>query len=308
MQRQVPDLLRAEWNRHLADLLGRTPWGKANRESVAAWSEADLAFWGDLFAWTNDRPPPEATKGFDLAALREGFYKIPRAGVLAADAAATFSEHLGRPTNLVATFFDNYVMQTAIYMNDGAAFGPDPDVVRENPAVFGPNPEALIAEMRRGRDAYELVQDRVRMQLAKDPQIVIAHSLGSVIAYEALCERKHNVHTFITIGSPLATPELILRPLKKRVARRLGRDPSLPLPWPNVMAWVNFFALADVWCVPVPRLAPVVDSQIRDVELHHGTMLDSHETHLLTSYLTHDAIGDAIAEAIGAIGARAATP
>ena len=78
------------------------------------------------------------------------------------------------------------------------------------------------------------------------------------------------------------------------------------MPWPNVWDWVNFYALADVWIVPVPRLAPVVDRRIRDVELPHGTLFDPHGTHLLSAYLQNDEIGVAIANAIEAISVEEA--
>ena len=134
MQKQVPDRLRSEWNGHLARLLARTPWGKAHPDEVANWSNADLAFWGDLFAWPNDAPPVEDKKGvFDFAALRNGFYNLPRASVRAVDAAAIFTEHEGRPGNQLAAAFDGWVAQTAVYMHNGPDFRGDPEVFLQEP-------------------------------------------------------------------------------------------------------------------------------------------------------------------------------
>ena len=64
--------------------------------------------------------------------------------------------------------------------------------------------------------------------------ILIAHSMGSIIAFDTLAEnRTLSVHTLITIGSPLGLPRV-----KRRASKRTGRTwPEVP---PNVAKWINF--------------------------------------------------------------------
>ncbi|MET9446746.1 alpha/beta hydrolase [Streptomyces cinerochromogenes] len=50
-------------------------------------------------------------------------------------------------------------------------------------------------------------RQRVLDAVTEDTRVVIAHSLGSVVAYEALCARPgHRVRALITIGSPPGRP------------------------------------------------------------------------------------------------------
>jgi serine/threonine-protein kinase len=302
MQKKAPDPLQEDWSGRLRALLERTAWGRDAPAAVDGWSRPDLAYWADLFDWRDRSPFDDPAKGLDLSAIRKAFYLVPRGGLLATDALASHSDQEGRPTSPVALFCDGLVQQTAVYMHNGPTFGTSAAVVDANPAVMGRGDVAFTWDARDGRGAYFEVQQRVEDALKDDTRIVIAHSLGTVIAYEALCRLKHRVHTFITIGSPMATPELILAPLKQRFGWSLRRDPSLPFPWPNVTNWVNFYAPADVWCVPVPHLAKAIDPRIHDVAVDHGTVFKPSDTHLLKAYLAHDEIGDAVADAIVAVG------
>jgi pimeloyl-ACP methyl ester carboxylesterase len=47
------------------------------------------------------------------------------------------------------------------------------------------------------------VLDRVREMLPQHPRVLIGHSLGSIVAYETLCQiPDHGITTLITVGSP----------------------------------------------------------------------------------------------------------
>jgi hypothetical protein len=125
-----------------------------------------------------------------------------------------------------------------------------------------------------------------------------------VVAYEGLCRSPHRVHTLLTVGSPIATPNLIFDPLKRRMSRLYRHPVDRPPPWPGVRQWTNVFAKADVWCVPVPRLAPIFAAPIRDVTVEHGTPSAPSDTHALTAYFDHAQVGEVIAEALRAIEAE----
>lgn len=206
--------------------------------------------------------------------------ELLRGAVRVADTMSFWDEQ-GSPRGLMARMVAGVVYQSARYMNNGPVPNPDPAA-------------------RRG--AFDQVQARLHEKLKDDTRVVVAHSLGTVIAYEALCTTKHDVDTFVTIGSPIATPHLIFEPLRHRLTQRLGRDPGPCLPWPGVRRWVNFYAPADVWSVPVKRLAGLFESKagqsIEDIEVIHGNPRDFVETHKLASYLRHPEISEVIAEAL----------
>ncbi|GHE09165.1 serine peptidase [Streptomyces alanosinicus] len=84
------------------------------------------------------------------------------------------------------------------------------------------------------------------------PRVVIAHSLGTVVAYEALHARPDlGVELLLTLGSPLAMPHAIFDRLTPRPTGSpspLGARPS------NVARWVNIADPGDPVAIP-PHLA-----------------------------------------------------
>jgi len=99
------------------------------------------------------------------------------------------------------------------------------------------------------RQVYHFVTDgtqRIRATEAVaevvtgDTQILIAHSLGSVAAYDALCLLpRHNVTHFLTLGSPLGIPHYVRGRLAAFAAS--GRHA-----WPRTLTrWLNFFDTRD---------------------------------------------------------------
>ena len=88
------------------------------------------------------------------------------------------------------------------------------------------------------------VRGRVEQVIeAHRPDVVIAHSLGSVVTYEALLARPDlRVDTLVTIGSPLA--------LNGIVYQRLPAGGGEPRRLPNVRKWVNVADVGDVVAVP----------------------------------------------------------
>ena len=61
----------------------------------------------------------------------------------------------------------------------------------------------LRDQMRARAEAF--VDDKTR--------VIVAHSLGTVLSYMALCNHPHwRVHTFVTLGSPLASPMFFAAP------------------------------------------------------------------------------------------------
>ncbi|BDM69082.1 hypothetical protein HEK616_25690 [Streptomyces nigrescens] len=97
------------------------------------------------------------------------------------------------------------------------------------------------------------------------PLVVVGHSLGTIIAYEALRERAREVALLVTVGSPLAITE---------IQDSLARPPAVP---DGVTAWRNASDLRDLVALDHtlrPEYAPqdrVTDVLVtNDSRNHHG--------------------------------------
>lgn len=142
---------------------------------------------------------------------------------------------------------------------------------------------------------------------AGETVLLVGHSLGSVIAYDALWELTHEradprrVDLFLTIGSPLAT-RFIRSGL--RGANRAGTD-RFPA---NIRRWINFAAVGEVTALrPMrPYFAPMIDlGLVESIEDHmdiynhfRGDIgLNVHKSY---GYLAHRAVAGCIGEWIEA--------
>lgn len=120
-----------------------------------------------------------------------------------------------------------------------------------------------------------------------DTRVIVAHSLGSVVAYEALCANPQwPVRHFITLGSPLGIRNLIFDALQPAPQRELGAWPG------NVQHWTNISDSGDVVAL-TKKLEPLFMPQIVDVSVANGT-----KVHDASRYLTTREVGDAIAAAL----------
>lgn len=94
-----------------------------------------------------------------------------------------------------------------------------------------------------GRPLDERIRERVAVELGSEKTIVVAHSLGSVVAWEELHEARASVPLFVTIGSPIATRTVVWPRLRPQ-------PPSTP---ECVGSWLNFWDRDDL-VVARPRL------------------------------------------------------
>ncbi len=79
------------------------------------------------------------------------------------------------------------------------------------------------------------VLDRVREMADNRTRVLIGHSLGSVVAYEYLCqERPQAVELLITLGSPLGIPRLVFDRLTPPPTNGAGAWPGLAARWVNI--------------------------------------------------------------------------
>lgn len=114
--------------------------------------------------------------------------------------------------------------------------------------------------------------------------IVLAHSLGSVIAYETLlAEPDLNVDLLVTMGSPLGMPGVVFE--------RLEPSGAHARPLPNVARWVNVADRGDI--VAIPRgLHTIFPGIARDAEVTIGAIaFHEVERYLRTNQVAEEVAG-----------------
>lgn len=147
-----------------------------------------------------------------------------------------------------------------------------------------------LAQVRRYLTEDE-VRDQVGARLAEHitdrTRLVIAHSLGSVVAYETLC-RLGGVPriALITLGSPLGIPNLIFERLRPPPATAAGVWPA------GVRTWTNIADRGDVVAL-VKSLGERFPGALVDVLVHNGA-----QAHDVMPYLTAAPTGAAVAAAL----------
>lgn len=267
------DSLKASWLPAVRDGLRRAD-GEALAEALG---EADLqcAFFGDLFrpAGKSALDPPltadQITERWEedlLAAWHSEAARVD-AGVPAPDA----QTKIRAPSSV----------QRAL------------DALSQSAFFAGLAEKALILDLKqvrrylRDHEVRRLAQERLGLAIRTDTRIVIAHSLGSIVAYEALCRHPEwPVTDLLTIGSPLGIRNLIFDSLEPAPKNGLGV-------WPEgVKRWTNIADGGDVVAL-VKKLAPRFGSDIVDRLTTNGA-----SAHDAIRYLTTREAGHAVAAAI----------
>ncbi|MFK0127095.1 hypothetical protein ACIQSP_27765 [Streptomyces nigra] len=274
-QRLGEDTLLKEWQPAILDGLRR-----AEVSGVMAESDLAMAFYGDLFRpagrFLDAGDPPytanDVEPGFEQELLLEWW----RAAA-ATDPAVVPPD---QSDTLVAT---PGAVQAALLALSGSQF------------FAGLALRAMIFDLKQVHRYLtdpalrSTARQRVLDAVGNDTRVVVAHSLGSVVAYEALCARPgHGVRALITVGSPLGIPNLILHRLQPAPISLGG---SLQAVWPgnNDLIWTNLADKGDVVAL-VKDLRPHFGEQLRSAVVHNGS-----HAHEATAYLTDQLCGQAIA-------------
>ena len=133
-------------------------------------------------------------------------------------------------------------------------------------------------------------QARLAGLITADTQVIVGHSLGSVVAYEALCANPGwPVRSLVTLGSPLGIRNLVYDRLVPKPVDGLGVWPEPLRSWTNVCDQYDVVAL-------VKELAPLFPADgagIKDRSTYNGW-----KAHQLERYLTATETGFAVAEAL----------
>jgi hypothetical protein len=133
-----------------------------------------------------------------------------------------------------------------------------------------------------------LAQQRVLDLVEDNTRVIIAHSLGSVVAYESAHRLAQPLPLLLTLGSPLG--------LRTIVTDRLRPPPSFP---PRVDRWVNVADRDDVVAAE-PDLRPRFAGDLPDSSRFEGVLVDNgSDPHSPVHYLGKIAVGRAISEALG---------
>lgn len=132
------------------------------------------------------------------------------------------------------------------------------------------------------------IRDRVAAVVGDDTRVIVGHSLGSVVAYEALCANPDwPIRTLVTLGSPLGIRTLIFERLDPAPHNGIGV-------WPGgVTSWTNIADTGDVVAL-VKQLQPAFGNGVEDVAVYNGA-----KAHDITPYLTARETGRAVAAGLG---------
>jgi hypothetical protein len=149
-------------------------------------------------------------------------------------------------------------------------------------------------------DATFKVRDEVRRRFGDGlgevvgrPHVVVAHSLGSVIAYDCLkrVAGTPNIDLLVTVGTPLGVSEV-----RHNLRPEWSRDDGFPGALPR---WVNVVDRLDPVCAAVPLIAndyrrnreEVVEDRVVD---NGGVM-----RHPVGKYLRQGVVQDALRQGLG---------
>ncbi|MEV4114501.1 hypothetical protein [Nonomuraea sp. NPDC049695] len=112
--------------------------------------------------------------------------------------------------------------------------------------LFAPEVAAYLTDADKRERCRQVVADVIRKNR---PEVVIAHSLGSVVTYEALWANPDlQIDLLITLGSPLGMRNVIFEQLLPAPINGRGERPG------GVRRWVNIADKDDIAAIP-PNLA-----------------------------------------------------
>ena len=131
-------------------------------------------------------------------------------------------------------------------------------------------------------DLRTAIQQRVTAAVDEDIRVIVGHSLGSVVAYEAVCAHPEWPVSLVTLGSPLGIRNVVLDRLRPAPVNGVGIYPT------GIHAWTNVADDGDVVAL-VKQLATVFGPHVTDEAVRNGA-----KPHDVSPYLTAVETGRAI--------------
>jgi hypothetical protein len=261
--RKSADLLQDE-------LIGDLNYGLKGLHFPLPTQDFVCAFYADLFRTTGTKgfldPPYDARdlSDFEAEFLEELWYEASRTDTAVVGPQEAVKVRTPRSIQLAL----NALSRSAFFagMAERALIGDLKQV------------SAYMGQLRRQ------IQDRVREAITPETQVVIGHSLGSVVAYETLAQvQPPDVRVLITLGSPLGIRHLIFDRLTPLPADGRGA-------WPGpVRHWTNVADVGDVVAL-TKRLSGLFGDRVKDHLVYNGS-----NAHDASPYLRAAETGKAIA-------------
>jgi pimeloyl-ACP methyl ester carboxylesterase len=144
----------------------------------------------------------------------------------------------------------------------------------------------MVTTMTTTPDLADQIGERYDRVVGPRTKVVVAHSMGTVIAWTALSFRPESaVHTLVTLGSPLGSP-MVFDMLDPKPVDGRGA-------WPGaVQRWVNVAAVGDK-AAGGHHLSERFGTRVEDRQVDNG-----HRAHDPEPYLNAAATGEAVAAAL----------
>ena len=135
-------------------------------------------------------------------------------------------------------------------------------------------------------DIRQQARSRLEAVIGPDTEVVIAHSLGTVVSYETLCAHPEwDVAGLVTMGSPLGG-DMILGLIDPAPVAGRGLFPA------GARRWVNIRNASDPACIR--PLTQVFDGPVTERLVDNG-----HRVHDPEPYLNNPTTGEAVAAMLG---------
>jgi hypothetical protein len=117
------------------------------------------------------------------------------------------------------------------------------------------------------------------------PNVIIAHSLGSVLSYEALWSHSHPpIDLLLTLGSPLPMPDIVFHRLNQHEGVK-GRPPG-------VYKWINIADPGDIIAIPVGGIS----ASFQNVSADLTDAIGAFSFHQVAKYLRCGATAGVLAD------------
>ena len=143
----------------------------------------------------------------------------------------------------------------------------------------------MVTIMATQPDLRARMRARAETMVDKDTRVIVSHSIGTLFSYMALCNHPHwPVQTFVTLGSPLASP-VIFDHLDPPAIDGKGQWPG------SIQRWVNVRAVGD-------KAAAVSFREKFDPRVEEFLIDNGHRAHDPEPYLNAAVTGAAIAAAL----------
>ncbi|GLX01185.1 hypothetical protein [Microtetraspora sp. NBRC 16547] len=240
---RAAETMRLKWNGYLdKGLTGGSPYGGAEYFS-------EIAYYAHHLRKAAPAPvrqmAPDAKLVFsDWARQLDGRARTKAGETLTGIAHRLAEWLLGRLGTQAVRFAEDFCPEVAAYLGGGA------------PRI----------------QARDTVADVIRR---RQPRVVVAHSLGSVVAYEAFWAHSDlSTELLITLGSPLAMRNVVFERLLPVPTHGRGARP------PGVGRWINIADKDDIAAIP-PGLRDYFEGIERDVACN----IDWLDFHTVRNYL-----------------------